>query len=34
MELLSSCILISQLLSCLTNSSSIFFFNIYFIIEL
>jgi hypothetical protein len=33
MELLSSCIFLSQLLSCLTNSSSVFFYNFYFIFE-
>jgi hypothetical protein len=33
-ESLSSCIILSQLLSCLTMISSVFFFNFYFIFEL
>jgi hypothetical protein len=34
MESLSSCIFLSQLLSCLTKISSIFFFSFYFTFEL
>jgi hypothetical protein len=34
MESLSLCIFLSQVLSCLTNTSSVFFFNFYFIFEL
>jgi hypothetical protein len=33
-ELLSSCIFLSQLFSCLTKISSTFFFNFYFIFKL
>jgi hypothetical protein len=34
MESQSSCIFLSQLLSCLTKSSSVFFYNFYFIFEI